>query len=75
MWTKPRKFWMQRTLPVQAGVRQTHVAAGDSSSVTTESGALCRTELASPGGRADSPLSAAPFTVCTALPSGHVSAE
>lgn len=72
---KPQtNLWMQTELPVQVGVLKTHRVAGDSSSVIAKPGALCRTELASPGGRADSPLSAARFTVCTAVPSGHVSA-
>lgn len=66
---------MQTQLPVQVGVLKTPGVPGDSSSVIAEPGALCRTQLASPGGRADSPLSAAPFTVCAAVPGGHVSAE
>lgn len=66
---------MQRELPVQVGVLETHRVAGDSSSVIVEPSTLCCTQLASLGGRADSPLSAARFTACTAVPSGHVSAE
>lgn len=54
MWTWHTKtqtdLWMQTELPVQVGVLKTHRVAGDSSSVIAKPGALCRTELASPGG-------------------------
>lgn len=67
-WTKARKPWLQRKLPVQVGVLLTQGAAGDSSSVIAKSGARCRTEFASPGRGADSPPSAARLALAPRCP-------